>query len=76
MKYSESLYVTWTDGGNPSSPGCFDGAGSMNDLLLCLFNGNPSWQREGPPVGAEVMGHVKYGTRLKVSVTIETEEQP
>jgi len=71
MKHTESFNVTWTDGGNPGERGYFDGAGSMNHLLLCLFNGQADWHREGPPIGSNVMELVTYETRLRVTVTIE-----
>ena len=71
MKHSESFTVAWTDGGRPSEAGYFDGAGSMNDLLMCIFGGRDDWHREGSPVGANLMSKIKYGSKLKVTISLE-----
>ena len=71
MTHTESFTVTWTDGGDPGNMGYFDGAGSMNSLLMCIFGGKEDWHREGPPIHTHVTGDIMYGTRLKVTISIE-----
>lgn len=74
MKHTESFTVTWTDGGNPGNLGYFDGAGSMNTLLMCIFGGEDDWHREGLPIGMHITGGLKYGTRLRVTISLEEEK--
>jgi len=73
MKYENSFYTVWTDGGSPSAAGYFDGAGEMNGLLLSLFAGRDWWRGNDnlPFYGVDVMGNVSYGTPMKVTVILE-----
>jgi len=43
----------------------------MNDLLMCLFAGRGDWHKEPPPKTTNLMDKITYGTRLKVTVSIE-----
>ena len=58
MKYENDKIYEWTDGGNVSNRGYFDGAGKLEKFFSEIF--------------LDVMGDVNYGTKCKITFKIET----
>lgn len=72
-KFEKEMIFTWTDGGNPSSSGYFDGAGELNNVFTKMFAGNETGY-DTIPIHVNIMDDIKLGSKVKLKIIVEIDE--
>ena len=72
-KFEKEMEFVWTDGGNPSSMGYFDGAKEFSNVLTRMFAGN-EYGYDTVPIHVNIMDDVKLGSKVKLKIIMEIYE--
>jgi hypothetical protein len=73
MRFEVTKELTWTDGGKFSNPGYFEGAGALKPILMRMFAGGRG-ENSDLPCEVDIMGGVSYGSKVKLTITLEVED--